>query len=49
MIFQFSVDFGSINVDGILDIIKYLMKKQDIKCLNLLKQASLSGHLTTLE
>ena len=29
MIFQFSAVFGSIDVDGILDINKYLMDKQD--------------------
>ena len=29
--FDFSVDFESIDVDGILDIHKCLMKKQDIK------------------
>ena len=28
---DFSVDYDSINVDDILDIHKYLMKKHDIK------------------
>ena len=34
-VYNFSVDFGSIDADTILDIHKYLIKKQDIKqCLN---------------
>ena len=30
-IYDFSVDYDSIDVDDILDIHKYLMKKRDIK------------------
>ena len=37
---DFSVDYDAIAVDDILDIHKYLMKKNEIikKCLDLLKQ-----------
>ena len=36
-VYNFSVDDNAIPVDDILDIHKYLMKKYDIKCLDLLK------------
>ena len=29
--YDFSVDYDSIDVDGVLDIYKYLMKRHDIK------------------
>ena len=42
-VYDFSVDYDAIAVDDILDIHKYLMKKNDsvIKCLSLLKSAFL--------
>ena len=42
-VYDFSVDYDAIAVDDILDIHKYLMKKNDsvIKCLSLLKGAFL--------
>ena len=36
-IYDFSADFGAVVVDDILDIHKYLMKKNNIKCLDLIK------------
>ena len=36
-VYDFSVDYDAIAVDDILDICNYLMKKNDIKCLGLLK------------
>ena len=30
---NFSVDYDSIDISGIFDIYKYLMKKHDTKCL----------------
>ena len=38
---NFSVDYGSSDVDDILDIHKYLMKKHDIKCFELLEKCLL--------
>ena len=37
-VYDFSVDYDSIGVDDILNTNKYLMKKLDIKCLNLFKK-----------
>ena len=39
-VYDFSVDYDAIAVDDILDIHKYLMKKNEMikKCLDLLKQ-----------
>ena len=36
-VYNFSVDYDAIVVDDILDIHKYLMEKNNIKCLDLLK------------
>ena len=36
-VYDFSVDYDAIAVDDILDICNYLMKKNDIKWLGLLK------------
>ena len=36
--YGFSVDYDAIAVDGILEIHKYLMKRNNIKCLDLLKR-----------
>ena len=36
-VYDFSADYGSIDVDDILDIHKHFMKNHDIKFLNLLK------------
>ena len=35
-VYDFSVNYDSIDVDDIVDTHKYLMKKDDIKCLDLL-------------
>ena len=41
-VYDFSVDYGAIAVDDILDIHKYLMKKNGIvRCLDLLKKCLL--------
>ena len=37
-VYDSSVNHGSTDVDNILDIHKYLMKKPDIKCLDLKKK-----------
>ena len=41
--YDFSVDYGAIAVDDILDIHKCLMKKNNIKCLDLLKNVVVVG------
>ena len=40
LIYDFSVDYDTIAVDDTLDVLKYLMKKNNIvqKCLDLLKK-----------
>ena len=40
-VYDFNVDYDATDVDDILDIHKYLMKKNDsiIKCLSLLKKS----------
>ena len=41
-VYDFSIDYGTIAVDDILDIHNYLIKKNDIiKCLGLLKSVFL--------
>ena len=40
-VYEFSVDYDAIAVDDISDIHKYLMKKHDMKCLDLLKKCLL--------
>ena len=40
-VYDFRVDYSAITNDEILDIQNYLMKKNNIKCLNLLKNAFL--------
>ena len=42
-VYDFSVDYGAIAVDDILDIHKCLMKKNNIKCLDLLKNVVVVG------
>ena len=37
-VYDFSVDYDVVTVNGILDIHKHLMKKHDIKCRDLLKK-----------
>ena len=37
-VYDFSADYDAIAVDDILNIHKYLMKMDSIKCLDLLKQ-----------
>ena len=37
-IYDFSVDYHGIDVKHVLDIDKYVIKKHDIKCLDLLKK-----------
>ena len=39
--YDFSVDYNAIAVGNILDIHTYVMKKNDIKCLDLLKKCLL--------
>ena len=36
-VYDFSIDHDSIDVADILDVYKYLMRKLNIKCLDLLK------------
>ena len=36
-VYNFSVDYRAFDISDIMNIHKYLMKKHDIKCLNLLK------------
>ena len=40
LIYDFSVDYDAIAVDDTLDVLKYLMKKNNIvqKCLDLIKK-----------
>ena len=40
-VYDFSVDYNAIAVGNILDIHAYVMKKNDIKCLDLLKKCLL--------
>ena len=40
-VYDFSVDYNAIAVGNILDIHTYVMKKNDIKCLDLLKKCLL--------
>ena len=42
-VYDFSVDYGAIAVDDILDIHKCLMKKNNIKCLDLSKNVVVVG------
>ena len=42
-VYDFNVDYDAIVVDDILDIYKYLMKKNNIKCLDLLKNVVVVG------
>ena len=40
-VYDFSTDYNGTDVDDILDIHRYLMKKHDIKCLDLLRKCLL--------
>ena len=42
-VYDFSVFYDSIDIDNILDIHKYLIKKLNVKCLDLSKKC-LSGY-----